>query len=366
MAHGCALERRLPVTSIAVENFIRHRQLEAHHRRVLRPRTFIDNAWTKEEVRVLQKPRRNVKREQMKEDRFADIERENARLLGRMQEIEHRGPARAAGKQVLSGAVLPSCARSRSVPCPRAGSNSGARNREQRRIEQDNLRLLKRLQGAKPSISQQQLEGEHRALQKVMRMRCEHHQAAVEAAERHPHQPKGFRSHSAGGLLRPQSAAVAAAATATATATDQASTDFERLQQLQDDLRLQLEADEAAAGESSTDLESQLPNDKPSSPCGSEGAVEDPTGAGSEPSSPFGGRIPAMSRARSEAILATFSTEPCRQGFDAEEGLDAEEAAISAKEAADEALRKAQAMDAGSQYLCYDDVVQRPCMNSAY
>ncbi|CAE8614670.1 unnamed protein product, partial [Polarella glacialis] len=74
-----------------VEDFVRQRHLDAHKRKVARSQSTISTRWEVREESKLLPRRQNPKKEQLMEDRFSNIERENMRLLNRMQEIEHKG-----------------------------------------------------------------------------------------------------------------------------------------------------------------------------------------------------------------------------------------------------------------------------------
>mmetsp|Transcript_56124 Transcript_56124/g.180126 ORF Transcript_56124/g.180126 Transcript_56124/m.180126 type:complete len:336 (-) Transcript_56124:315-1322(-) len=332
MAPGMAVERRAPVCSAAVENFVRNRHLNAHREKVSRSRTLVNNSWAPEELQRLQTSRRNVKREQLQGDRFANIERENLRLLGRMQEIEHRGPAKAAAHAVLAGAsatALPAAVvRNASLPPSGAGSRLPARLQELRRIDVENQRLLKRLHGTKASVSLLRLDEEHRSQQQLMRMRCEHQRSEWKA-------PPPRRSASAAELqvLAPVE-----------TAELYAAGHGEPFEQEPPALEL-LELEPSGQEPQGLAVDTQEP------------------GQADALSPAFGGAIPAASRALAEALLAGhFSSQS--QAAAAEQ--DAEAAAAEAKDAAAAALRMATALDAGSEdLLAYGDVVQRLRSGSA-
>jgi hypothetical protein len=53
------------------------------------------------------------------------------------------------------------------------GSNSDARMRELRRIDDENRKMMKRLQGTRSTVSNSRMEKEHQSQQRVMRMRQE-------------------------------------------------------------------------------------------------------------------------------------------------------------------------------------------------
>eukprot|EP00427_Karlodinium_veneficum_P015112 CAMPEP_0169138366 /NCGR_PEP_ID=MMETSP1015-20121227/42192_1 /TAXON_ID=342587 /ORGANISM="Karlodinium micrum, Strain CCMP2283" /LENGTH=184 /DNA_ID=CAMNT_0009203589 /DNA_START=18 /DNA_END=573 /DNA_ORIENTATION=+ len=98
-------------------------------------------------------PRGYVKSSKATNEREREIERENLRLLSRMEEINrtgsgyHRSPRPASAPASGSKGV--------------GSLRSSARAREQQRIDAENVRLLKRLQSSRPSIEQSQTYAAH-------------------------------------------------------------------------------------------------------------------------------------------------------------------------------------------------------------
>lgn len=192
MAPGTCVDRNRPACCAAVESFVAAKHRDAHKQKVSRARSLVNNGWSVREETKLQASRRNVKNDQQQDHRYADIERENMRLLIRMQEIDQRREAErrrggerhqraeacTAAAQIVLGVpqkVVPTrcISRSASVPCKGRGSNEDARMRELRRIDNENQRMLKRLQTTRPTVSNKSFEDQHNAQQKVMRMRQE-------------------------------------------------------------------------------------------------------------------------------------------------------------------------------------------------
>lgn len=198
MAPGNRVDKNRPACCGAVEDFIQARHREEHKRKMSRAKSLINNTRSVREDNRLQASRINVKNNQVQDDRFAAIEKENMRLLMRMQEIDNHskaersranqgefGAGKAAARIVLGmppqlvpsqqapAPAQPRMPRCTSLPAMGRGSNGDARMREMRRIDEENRKLLKRLNGAKPSVKVNQLEEQHKAQQKVMRMRRE-------------------------------------------------------------------------------------------------------------------------------------------------------------------------------------------------
>jgi len=205
MAPGACIGRNGPACCAAVENFVAARHRDAHKQKVTRARSLVNNGWSVREETKLAPSRRNVKNDRQQDDRFANIERENMRLLMKMQEIDQRRDAErrreaaqrphdflppqrteacteaariATAARIVLGvpqklAPTRCIARSASVPSKGRGSNEDARMRELRRIDSENQRMLKRLQTTRPTVSNKSFEDQHQMQQRVMRMRQE-------------------------------------------------------------------------------------------------------------------------------------------------------------------------------------------------
>lgn len=365
MAPGAALDRNRPACCNAVESFVQNRHKDEHRRKVSGARSLINNSWSVREESRIQASRRNVKREQVQDDRFSNIERENMRLLLRMQEIDKRSerescsaPAGKGGARrfVMAGNALVAAAapgrnmpRSNSVPAGAGrGSNFDHRLKEMRRIDDENQRLLRRLRGTKSTVNNSRMEDQHRAQQKLMRMRQEHGPKLVQRG------PLPFDP------LPPQSAA---------------ELENERVCNLHSELERRLAALEIEEDRAQTDDE--LP-----SPCGSEGSP-----VGDRPRRQYlGGDIPEASRALTEALMGSdfakeFNAAPLQspdEDADQETGEqeepveplaapEAEEAESNEKQSAAMIMKACEAIDAqeidaltaGERYLDYENVVQR-------
>jgi len=296
---------------------------------------MINNGWSQREEDRIKASRRNVKREQLQEDRFQNIERENVRLLMRMQEIDKRrelsarAPSKAAAKIVLGGLNPEVSARAAAGPMPRSsscpqvagkGSNFGSRIQEMRRIDDENRRLLKRIQGAKPSVNYSKLEEQHQAQQRVMRMRRENLS----------------REEQFDPLYRPPRLPVFEVPTSHRSSSDADLHNMsERLFHLKQALDETVETVE---------------NDAPESQSGA--------GETSVLREYIGGKLPEASRALAAALMEEHFGEAANNGNETGEPttedngnssqvapVDAEEAAEASKAAAAEMLRAAEAMD---------------------
>lgn len=170
-----------------VEAFMRGRHQEAHSARLRQSRSCVESRRAQHEAECAQ---RDVRREHSKEEHRREIHRENLRLLQRLEEIDRRPsldssssrdrssrPESVRPQSGESGRRRPSSAPTagragrRQRAGARAGSlNAGVRAEEQRRIQQENLKLLQRLQGCKPSVNSARLEAEHRENRRAMQM----------------------------------------------------------------------------------------------------------------------------------------------------------------------------------------------------
>merc|ERR1719410_2584511 len=93
----------------------------------------------------------NLKKEQMLEERYTEIDRENRILLKKMSNIAKQSP--------------PNIVR---VPGPNS-LNRDARKRELLRITSDNQAILKRIQQAQPVYNHVEMQGERRKQQTYLR-----------------------------------------------------------------------------------------------------------------------------------------------------------------------------------------------------
>jgi len=360
MAPGQAVDRNGGVCNHAVESFVNKRHLDAHKRNMSIQKPLIQNKWSNREEERIQASRRNVKREQMQDDRYANIERENYRLLNRMGEIERRTPAKAAAQLSMQFGGVRGAVRSSSVPSG-AGSKANARVREMRRIDFENQRMLKRLQGAKASVDLNKFDQAYSRQQKVMRMRCEHIPDEEKEAARQANaavRERMFSDRNVEELMDPE---------------------VERLLRLQDEFRRRAADDEEELEEEIEGEEpvrdaldelqasqASRPGSSSSSRPGSrgraaeEGGSKGPSAEAVRRSDPalqmptFAGVIPENSRRIVEELMANHALQ-------AERDKDAEIEAEEAKEAAARALRAAACLDVASTDLVlgYGNMVTR-------
>lgn len=348
MAPGQSLDRNGGACCAAVENFVHNRHLEAHRRKVAASRTLIQNKWSDREEVKIQASRRNVKREQKQEERFAGIEKENYRLLGRMGEIDRRTPAKSAAQIALQCGGR-SGGRSNSVPVSGAGSKANNRLKEMRRIDAENQRLLQRLQGAKASVNINKFDEAYAKQQKFMRMRCEHvHKEEAEAA-------------------RIANAAVRERFFGPRQVEEGVDPEMERLLRIQDEFRKRAEEEpEGDALDEFRAAQASRPGSSSSRPRSSRSAAEGDAqgfdaGYSAAPPLEYAGVIPESSQKIVEELMAMHDQQ-------ARQAQDSEEEAQDAKEAAAAAFRAATSLDVASSDLVlgYGALVQRSSQPGGY
>lgn len=143
-------------------------QQKRHNEKILAAKTTVNNVWSTREQGKLNASRSNTKRKQASVSRCDEIEKENSRLLLRFFEIGEQKP-QIQGRNTATDA--------------KRGPIAPVRKQEIQRINNENAKLLKRIQGAKPCINRASQLEEHKKNQKIMHLRCEY---APESAK-----PKG-------------------------------------------------------------------------------------------------------------------------------------------------------------------------------
>lgn len=360
MAPGISVDRGQYISCPAVENFMRQRHLDAHKSKVAKSKSTVSNQWSVHEETKLGPSRGfNPKKLKQEEQRFSSIEKENRRLLGKMQEIERRGPSRAAAKLVMGG---PPSRSSSSPAVVGAGSRGNQKIKELRRIDAENQRLLKKLQGAKAHVSMAKYDESYQVQQKYMRMRCEHQkenwveERAKEQAELAAAMAQRAAARQPAGPVSEEPAGPSDA-------------ECIRLLYLQDELR-QKAADAAEEeGRDKAEEEDMLEHAErqdgsdPDQEEAKNQQVETADAEGSSEKSTFmfGGVIPEKSKNMVEELLAEYAKEQER------EELDSVEAARAAKQAAEAAFRQAEALDVASDdvFLSYERVVRNRMQREA-
>ncbi|KAA0146179.1 hypothetical protein FNF27_05322 [Cafeteria roenbergensis] len=150
-----------------------------HKDRLRRMKPSVDNKPPKRFVHL----ERNLKKEQMQEDRFAQIEHENRLLLHRMSEIMNRRTLDNTSSEAKFGRSL----------------NRDARKKELHRITAENQAILRRIQGAEPVYNHWKWEEEGIKHAKLVDSICEF-PAARRSRTSRPHAAAAAASMSTGML----------------------------------------------------------------------------------------------------------------------------------------------------------------------
>lgn len=356
MAPGISVDRGHAVSCAAVENFMRQRHLNAHNGKIARSKSTVSNQWSvKEETKLGPSRGLNAKKVQKQEEKYFGIERENRRLLGRMQDIERRGPSQAAAKLVMG----PS--RSNSLPAiSGAGSRSGQKVKELQRIDAENQRLLKKLQGAKSTVSMAKNDESWQVQQRYMRMHCERQKESwIEERAR--------EQAELAAAMAERAAARQPAGPVSEEPDGPSDAECIRLLYLQDELRRKAAAADgegsdmaeddnlAAEDEQQDGSDAVEPNHGEAKDQQAEAAdASQGEGSSEKPAFRYGGVIPEHSQNMVEELLAEYAKEQER------EELDSIEAAKVAKQAAEVAFQQAAAVDVSSDdvFLSYERVVR--------
>lgn len=360
MTPGISLDRQAPKCNLAVENFLNQRHQEVHRRNVDNSKTKIKNTWTAREEERIHASRRNLKREQVQSEGFSRIEKENLRLLVRMNDIETRGPAKAAAMLTLGTGSSRS---SSSLPPPGLASKSTQKVRELKRIDFENQRMLKRLQCAKSSVDVKKSEQAHAKQQQIMRMRMEN-----------PNDARMSEARAANRALLPPRLP-----TPDPTHDDEC----DRLMQLRNQLLARAgldipkEDDEESQGEASLrrsrscgEFGSRLgtPSTGAAAGAGDDGAHHlsksrqpSPARAARSPLAIFSaGTIPQNSKDIVEKLFAEHRREAKTEEENEAEVEDAKEAAAAALRAAEAIdLSSIDVMGRGEDFLSYGNIIQR-------
>lgn len=144
------LERRaLPKSNkITYKRYVDKCQ-QLHRDRLKKIKSTLDNKPPKKHKHL----RRNLKREQMMEERFATIERENRILLSKMSEIMQKNTLDNKNKSIKYSHSL----------------NKASRQRELRRITNENQAILQRIQRREPVYNHYQWEEERLANERYLK-----------------------------------------------------------------------------------------------------------------------------------------------------------------------------------------------------
>jgi len=152
------MDRAIPSGNKICSRRIQQRELDMHRDRIRNMKSSVDTRTPM--VAQLEHVKVNLKKEQMMEDRYTEIDRDNRILLKKMTDIM---------KQQNTPTVTP---RGPATGGP-VSLNKDSRKKELLRITRENQSILKRIQQAQPVYNHVEWEDEHRKNSNYLRNRCE-------------------------------------------------------------------------------------------------------------------------------------------------------------------------------------------------
>ena len=155
--------REVPMANERVEQAMRVRNLTRHYGRVRHAQPATDHGEPTDHIgrRLTELPhmRYNAKKAQVEGERYHTIEYQNALLLEKMRKIMYLGTAASNNGHHETGhpdEVMP-----RSL-------NAGSRRRELRKITEQNLGIVHRIQGRASEYERRRWEGERRHTEEIL------------------------------------------------------------------------------------------------------------------------------------------------------------------------------------------------------
>ncbi|CAK8987774.1 Sperm axonemal maintenance protein CFAP97D1 (CFAP97 domain-containing protein 1) [Durusdinium trenchii] len=149
------MDKAIPCGSKICTKRIKAREQQMHRERVRNMKSTVDTGMPT--VATLEHVKVNLKKEQMMEDRYTAIDRDNRILLKKMTEI------------MKQQTTFPPSERK---PGP-SSLNKDARRKELLRITRENQSILKRIQQAQPVYNHVEWEDQHRRNATYLKNRCE-------------------------------------------------------------------------------------------------------------------------------------------------------------------------------------------------
>jgi len=154
------MDRAIPVGNKICSRRVQQREQDMHRERIRNMKSTVDTRTPT--VATLEHVKVNLKKEQMMEDRYTEIDRDNRILLKKMTDIMKQ-------QNNTTPVVTPRA--------PASGGpvslNKDARKKELLRITRENQSILKRIQQAQPVYNHVEWEDEHRKNSNYLRNRCE-------------------------------------------------------------------------------------------------------------------------------------------------------------------------------------------------
>mmetsp|Transcript_27773 Transcript_27773/g.49169 ORF Transcript_27773/g.49169 Transcript_27773/m.49169 type:complete len:305 (-) Transcript_27773:197-1111(-) len=150
------MDKAIPCGSKICTKRIKDREQQLHRERVRNMKSQVDTGMPT--VAMLEHVKVNLKKEQMMEDRYTEIDRDNRILLKKMTEI------------MKQQTTFPPTTERKSGP---TSLNKDARKKELIRITRENQSILKRIQQAQPVYNHVEWADQHRRNVTYLRNRCE-------------------------------------------------------------------------------------------------------------------------------------------------------------------------------------------------
>lgn len=152
------MDRAIPVGNKICSRRIQQREQDLHRDRIKNMKSQVDTRTPR--VATLEHVKVNLKKEQMMEDRYTEIDRDNRILLKKMTDImkQQNAPSVTPRGPVSGGPV---------------SLNKDARKKELLRITKENQTILRRIQQAQPVYNHVEWEDEHRKNGSYLKNRCE-------------------------------------------------------------------------------------------------------------------------------------------------------------------------------------------------
>eukprot|EP00434_Breviolum_minutum_P023604 symbB.v1.2.020821.t1/scaffold1764.1/size104347/3 len=149
------MDKAIPCGSKICTKRIKAREQQLHRERVRNMKSTVDTGMPT--VATLEHVKVNLKKEQMMEDRYTEIDRDNRILLKKMTEIMKQQTTFPPAEKKSGPTSL----------------NKDARKKELMRITRENQSILKRIQQAQPVYNHVEWEDQHRRNATYLRNKCE-------------------------------------------------------------------------------------------------------------------------------------------------------------------------------------------------
>mmetsp|Transcript_81321 Transcript_81321/g.143483 ORF Transcript_81321/g.143483 Transcript_81321/m.143483 type:complete len:304 (-) Transcript_81321:165-1076(-) len=154
------MDKAIPCGSKICSKRVQQKEQEMHRERIRNMKSQIDTRPPM--VAMLEHVKVNLKKEQMMEDRYTEIDRDNRILLKKMTEImKQQSTFPPVDKRVRASSAGP------------VSLNKDARKKELMRITKENQNILRRIQQAQPVYNHVEWEDDHKKNASYLKNRCE-------------------------------------------------------------------------------------------------------------------------------------------------------------------------------------------------